>query len=103
MQLLAAPPSALLAAAGGLLLAELALIFPALDARGRHFIASSARPEALSSARQAAYVAAVRASVAGRTPPPAALHLVSILLAFARAGLLAGCAWGLLLRHAVPA
>lgn len=103
LQLLATRPGTLLAAAGGLFLAEAALVFPALDVRGCHFIASSARPEALSSERQAAYVAAVRAGVAGRTPPPAALHLASILLAFARAGLLAGYVWGSLLQHAVPA
>ncbi|KAL4419853.1 hypothetical protein ABPG75_006951 [Micractinium tetrahymenae] len=101
LQLLASPPGALLAAAGALFLAEAGLVFPALDARGRHLIASSAWPETLSTQRQAAYVAAVRASVAGRTPPPAPLHLASVLLAFARAGLLAGCTWGLLLQHAV--
>ena len=79
---------------------EAALVFPALDVRGRHLIATSARPDSLTSGRQAAYAAAVRAGVAGRAPPPAALHLASVLLAFARAGLLAGGIWGLLLQHA---
>lgn len=58
----------------------------------RNLIASSARPEGLSE-RQAAYVAHLQDDVAGRPVPPAQTHLVSVLLAFAKAGLLAAFVW----------
>ena len=88
--------SKLLAGAGATLLLDAALVFPALDVRGRRLIAeSTAAPGAASglSPQQAAYAAALRRGVAGKPNPPAQLHLASVLLSFARAGLLGGVIW----------
>ena len=62
---LAAPPLAALAA-------DVAFLTPSLDARARHVIATSSLPGGR--LERAAAVAAIKESVAGRDPPPAALH-----------------------------
>ena len=88
--------SKLLAGAGATLLLDAAVVFPALDVRGRRLIAeSTAAPGATSSLspQQMAYTAALRRGVEGKASPPAQLHLASVLLAFARAGLLGGVVW----------
>lgn len=92
LQLLSAPGAWPLAGAAGVLAAEMALVFPALDLRGKRLIAASAQPDSLSP-RQATYVAALKADVAGRGEPPAQVHLASVVLAFAKAGLLASYVW----------
>ena len=85
--------SKLLAGAGPALLLDAAVVFPALDVRGRRLIAESTAATGTASSlspQQAAYAAALRGSVEGKASPPAQLHLASVLLAFARAGLLGG-------------
>ena len=90
----AVPGAGLLAGAAGAWLVEAALVFPLLDLRGKALIASAAaaKPEGLSS-RQQAYIAGLQRQTEGRALPPSQLHLASVLLAFARAGLLGAYVW----------
>ena len=90
----------LLAGAAAVLLLELGFVFPALDLRGKALIASSPQPAELTQ-RQRAYVQQLQTEVAGRQLPPPYVHLVSVLLAVAQAGLLGAFVWQMLLGLAV--
>lgn len=92
----------LLAGAAAVLLLELGFVFPALDLRGKALIASSAQPAELTP-RQQAYVQALQDDVSARPLPPPFVHLVSVLLAVAQAGMLGGFVWQMLLSLVVAA
>lgn len=97
--LLLEPGDWALAGAGAILLVELLYLFPALNLRGKHLIVASARAETLSP-RQQQYVAELKRALAGTANPPAQVHVASVALAFAKAGLLATAVWQLLLKLA---
>lgn len=101
----ALPGVGLLVAASAILALEVTVVFPALEARGRHLIvaATTGRLDTLSE-RQAAYVAETQRRVeAAGAAPPAQMHLASVVLAFAKAALLGGAVWRQLLALAAAA